>query len=393
MASAATAMYAEDYPRRVPAYEAPLFALHKQFSTPITIRRIEVLEREKATFILVHSADGATGFVRTKDIDDFLPILFHKVIPAFINRDARDLESIVDEVYIKNYKWAGQPLWSPVAAVEQAVWDLLGRMKKQPVASLLGGALRKEIPVYLSGSGRETTAEEEVEVYVRGLAETNAKAVKFKIGGRMTRNIDTYPNRTRNLLELARKRMADDIVIYVDANGTYDSAAAIDLGKWMTSFKIAFFEEPCPWEEVSETKRVADALDMPIAGGECDSSLWKFSDMIERRVLDIIQPDLNYCGGIIRASRVARMAAKANMLITPHNTEIDAAGVKMLNFAAATPNIGPYMEFPHREQLKPASWYTPNLKILNGKLAVPTGPGLGVDFDPDYLKQARRLES
>ena len=393
LASGASLVWAQDFPRRVPEYEAPLFHLHTQFSTPIRIAKAEYLERDKAGFLRVTSADGATGTIRTKDIDDFLPILFHRVFPAFIGRDARDLESIVDDVYIKNYKWAGQPFWSPVAAVEQATWDLLGRIAKKPVAALMGASPRKQIPVYLSGSGRETTAVEEVDIYVRGLAETGAKAVKFKIGGRMTRNIDATPGRTRKMLELARKRMGDQIVIYVDANGTYDAAAAIEVGKWMTDLKIAFFEEPCPWEEVSETKRVADSLAMPIAGGECDSSLWRFQDMINRRVVDIIQPDLNYCGGLIRAARIARMAAKVNMQIVPHNTQIDAAGSKMLNFAAAIPNIGPYMEFPHREQPKPASWYTPNLRIVNGLLPVPTGPGLGVDFDPGYLKQARLVEA
>ena len=132
---------------------------------------------------------------------------------------------------------------------------------------------------------------------------------------------------------------------------------------------------------------------MPIAGGECDSSLWKFQDMLNRRVLDIIQPDLNYCGGIIRAARIARMAAKAKIPIVPHNTQIDAAGAKILQFAAAIPNIGAYMEFPHREIPKPAAWYTPNFSIRNGSIPVPTTPGLGIEFDPAYLKAARRVES
>lgn len=383
---------AQDFPRRTPEYEAPLFDLEKQFGTPVKIERIELLERDKATFVRAYSG-GVVGTVRTKDIEDFFPILLNKVIPAFVGRDARELETLVDEVYIKNYKWAGQPFWSPVAAVEQAAWDLLGRVAKKPVHALMGGAKRKQVDVYLSGSGRETTAEEEVAVYVRGLQETGAKAVKFKIGGRMGRNVDQYPGRTRKMLELARKKMGDGVVIYVDANGGYDAEAAIAMGRWMKDLNIAFFEEPCPWEEVSETKKVADALEMPVAGGECDSSLWKFQDMIERRVVDIIQPDLNYCGGLIRAARVARMAAKRGMKITPHNTQIDAGGVKMLNFAAAVENIGPYMEFPHRGLPKLPSWYTPYLVIRGGKLPVPMGDGLGVEFDPDYLKQARRLGS
>lgn len=393
LASGGSSVLSQDFPRRAPAYEAPLFNLHARFASPVKIAKVEVFERGKATFVRVEASDGAFGIVRTKDIDDFIPILLRRVIPAFLGRDARDLETIVDDVYVANYKWAGQPLWSPVASVEHATWDLLGRIAKQPVAALLGGVKRKEIPVYLSGSGRETTVEEEVEVYVRGLAETGAKAVKFKIGGRMTRNVDAYPGRTRKLLELARKRMGDRTIIYVDANGTYDADSAIQLAPMLADLKIAFFEEPCPWEEVSETKRVADALEMPIAGGECDSSLWKFQDMIERRVLDIIQPDLNYCGGIIRASRIARMAAKAKMTIVPHNTQIDAAGAKMLQFAAATANIGTYMEFPHRAIPKVADWYTPNFTIKNGVIAVPISPGLGVDFDPGYLKAAKRIDS
>lgn len=390
---ASTALAQEDFPRRVPAYESPLFRLPQQIRQPVKVKRIELLSAGKATFVRAESTDGVFGMVRTKEIDDFVPILLRRVIPAFTGQDARNLESLVDDVYIKNYKIAGQPFWSPVAAVEHALWDLLGRTAGKPVYELMGGKKRSEIPVYLSGSAREATAEEEVDVYVRGLEETGAKAVKFKIGGRMTRNLDAYPGRTRKLLELARKRMGDKIILYVDANRTYDTDSAIALAPWLRSLKIAFFEEPCPWEEVSETKKVADALDMPIAGGECDSSLWKFNDMITRRVVDIIQPDLNYCGGIIRAARIARMAAQSNMTIVPHNTQIDAAAAKMMQFAAAIPNIGPYMEFPHREQPKPESWYTPNFRIKDGVIAVPTGPGLGVEFDSAYVSRLRRMES
>lgn len=382
----------QDYPRRVPAYEAPMFDLHKKLASPVKIASIEYLAKGKSTFVRVTSSDGVSGLVRTKEIEDFLPILQRRVIPAFIGKDARDLESLIDAVYIPHYKIAGQTFWSPVAAVEHAIWDLLGRTAKKPVYELMNGLKRKEIPVYLSGSGRETTAEEEVDVYVRGLAETNTKAVKFKIGGRMSRNVDTYPGRTRKMMELARKRMGDDVAIYVDANGSYDAESGIATGKWLAGLGVKFFEEPCPWEEVSETKRVADALEMQIAGGEQENSLWKIQDMIQRRVVDIIQPDINYCGGLIRASRVARMAAAVGMKIVPHNTQTDSAACKILQFAATTDNIGIHMEFPHRGIPKPESWYTPNFRVKDGKVPVPTGPGLGVEFDPGYVAQLRKVE-
>jgi len=381
----------KDFPRIVPAYEAPLFSLHKQFRAPVKIASVEYLRNGKSTFVRAMSTDGVSGIVRTKDIDDFTPILLRRVIPAFVGKDARDLETLVDEVYIKHYKLAGQPFWSPVAAVEQALWDMLGRTAKKPVAELMGGMVRKQIPVYLSGSGRETTAEEEVDVYVRGVAETGTKAVKFKIGGRMSRNLDAYPGRTNKMVELARKRLGDDVVLYADANGSYDAKHGIEVGRMLQGLGFRFYEEPCPWEEVSETKRVADALEMPVAGGEQDSSLWKVQDMIDRRVVDIIQPDLNYCGGMVRAARIARMARATKMTIVPHNTQTDAAACKMIQFAAAVPNIGVHMEFPYRGKPKAESWYTPNFVIRNGMVDVPATPGLGVEFDAGYVAKCERV--
>lgn len=375
-----------------PEWEQPLFALHKVSTTPVKIKSIEVLQKGKDYFIRSTSTDGAQGFVLAKDpIQDYLPILQRRVIPFFLGKDARDLETLIDGVYTANYKLAGQAFWLPVASVEQSLWDMLGRIAKKPVAELMGGVKRREIPVYLSGSGRELTAEEEVAVYVRGVEATNAKAVKFKIGGRMSRNKDAYPGRTETMMKLARKRLGDNVIIHADANGSYDAKMAIEVGRMLQDLKCGFFEEPCPWEEISETKKVADALDIKIAVGEQDASLWRFQWMLETGVMQIVQPDLNYNGGFIRAARVARMARKFGAPITPHNTQTGASGFKILQFAAAIPNAGDHMEYPWRNPPKPESWYTPNLVIKDGKIALPAGPGLGVDFDPAYLASAKPL--
>ncbi|MDZ4801160.1 MAG: mandelate racemase/muconate lactonizing enzyme family protein [Bryobacteraceae bacterium] len=376
----------------VPEWEKPLFDLRKVSSSPVRVKSIDVLQNGKNYFVRALSADGATGITIAKDpIEVLLPILKHKVAPAFIGKDARDLESLIDDVYVKNYKLAGQALWLPVSCVEQALLDMLGRTAKKPVGQILGGQLRKEIPVYLSGSARELTAEQEVDIYVRGVEATGAKAVKFKIGGRMSRNADAYPGRTEKLLTLARKRLGDNIILYADANGSYDAKKAIEMGRMLQDLKFQFFEEPCPWEEVSETKKVADTLDIPIAFGEQNSSLWAFDWMMSTGVMEIAQPDLNYNGGFIRALRVARIARKHKGVITPHNTQTGAAGAKVLQFASCCPNPGPYMEYPWREPEKPASWYSPNLFIRNGKIAVPDGPGLGIDYDPACIAAAKPI--
>ena len=381
---------ASDMGAEILEYRKPVFNLHKFFDAPVKIASIELLQAHGQFFLRTRSADGAEGVIQTKDVVDYIQILAHRVMPHFLGKDARDLEHLVDEVYAtnSNYKLAGQEFWCPVAYIEQSLFDLMGKALKKPAGELMGGVLRKDIPVYLSGSGRDTTAEEEVDVYVREVARTGAKAVKFKIGGRMSDNRDAYPERTNKLLDLAQKRLADKVTLMADANGSYDAENAIEIGKRLQEMKYLWFEEPCPWEELSETKKVADALDMKVAFGEQDSSLWLFQWMIDNRVMDVVQPDLNYNGGFIRAAKVARMARKVGMWICPHDTQTGAASVNVLQFAATTPNIGPWMEYVSRKPPKKESWYSPNFDIKDGVIPVPAGPGMGLEFDPDFLKNA-----
>src|ERR1051325_4041246 len=187
---------ADDRDSAIPEYQKPVFNLKKFLPGPGKIASIELLQSGKNYFVRTRSTDGVEGVVMTKDMEDFIPILLRRVIPQFVGKDARDLENLVDEVYIAHYKMSGQAFWCPVAYVEQSLFDLLGKTARKTAAELMGGVLRKEIPVYLSGPGRDTTAEEEVDVYVRGVEQTGAKAVKFKIGGRMSDNRDAAPGRT-----------------------------------------------------------------------------------------------------------------------------------------------------------------------------------------------------
>lgn len=375
----------------IPDYEKPLFNLQQQIPDPVIIKSIELLQRGSKYFVRIRTESGDAGIINTKQIKHFIPIFKDLVAPRFIGKDARDIESLVDQVYVKNYKLAGQSLWCPLAYIEQSIFDLLGQIAGKPAGELMGGRIREEIPVYLSGSGRDLSAEEEVDIYVRGVEETGAGAVKFKIGGRMSRNADAYPGRTKKLLELARKRLGDDILLFADANGSYDAAHAIEMGRMLESLDFRFFEEPCPWQEYSETQKTTAALDIPIACGEQDSSLWQFKWMMENKVMDIVQCDLNYNGGLTRAARVARMAENIGMSIIPHNTQTGVSSVNILQFASRTPNLGDHIEYPWRKPQKEESWYAPNFMIKDGLLSIPDGPGMGVEIDPDYLSEAEIL--
>ena len=159
----------------------------------------------------------------------------------------------------------------------------------------------------------------------------------------------------------------------------------------MESLGYDFFEEPCPYEELSDTQAVAKALRIPVAFGEQNYSLWQFQWMLQNGVMSIVQPDINYNGGLIRAKRVARIAADLGQTIVPHNTQTGATSVNIVQFASCTKNATPFMEYPWRAPQTAPTWYQPDFKIVDGKLRVPETPGMGLEIDSDYLQGATVL--
>jgi L-alanine-DL-glutamate epimerase-like enolase superfamily enzyme len=363
--------------------------LHGVFSTPVLIDAIDVLRWRGRDFVRVRSRDGADGIASTNGRPYLWPILKTLIAPYFVGRDARDLAALVDGVYVyrSNYKLAGLALWNCVAHVEFAVLDMLGKIAGQPVCALLGDVLRREIPIYMSSMRRDTTPEEEVSSLEGRLAETGARAVKVKIGGRMSDNADAAPGRTERLVSLARARLGDDVTIYVDANGSYDAETAIEVGRMLEAHGVALYEEPCPWEAYRWTQRTAAALDVTVAGGEQDSSLRRFQWMIDEHVVDHVQPDVAYVGGLLRALRVAEIAGRAGMLVTPHCSKADPNSAYMLHFAAVAPNLGPFQEYNARP-VTARWWNAPSFLVRDGVLPVPTEPGLGVQYDPALWREA-----
>jgi L-alanine-DL-glutamate epimerase-like enolase superfamily enzyme len=258
------------------------------------------------------------------------------------------------------------------------------------VYALLGKPVRTQVPVYLSSLTRETTPEQEAGDLAQKLAQTGAKAVKIKVGGRM-RNTHEDEKRTRALLPQLRKVLGNQITLYADANSSYTVEEGISVGQFLEAHDVAIFEEPCPWEDYEANRRVAAALQkIKVAGGEQDSSVYRFRDIIHNRVYDVVQPDLFYNGGIIRGYRVGQLAAKAGMGIAPHSPKADPLEAPFLHLAAVLSNLEGFQEYPARPAKQPA-WYTPHLLVKDGKLPVPPGPGLGIAYDEAVWKKAVKV--
>ncbi|UCG46402.1 MAG: mandelate racemase/muconate lactonizing enzyme family protein [Phycisphaerales bacterium] len=357
---------------------------------PIVIRSLELLRVKNEFFVRVRSKDGAEGVAVTNSRAEYLHPIFNRLVkPYFIGKDARDLEKHLFEVYRyrSNYKLQGLALWCPVAWVEFAVLDMIGRIAGRPIGHLLGGVVRREVPFYVASGRRDTTAEQETEYLAGLIRETGARAVKFRVGGRMSRNADSIPGRTEALIPLARKKLGDEVAIHADANSSYDPPKAIEVGRMLEDIGAVYFEEPCPFDHLEDTKRVADALTIPVAGGEQEYSVRRFRWAIHNRGLDIVQPDLQYYGGLIRSTRVARMAAVAKIPTTVHISG-GFGFVYMLHFASCTPDIGRYQEYKKGAE-KYAGLFDPPLRISNGAISVPDGPGVGIVDIAGLLKGSK----
>jgi L-alanine-DL-glutamate epimerase-like enolase superfamily enzyme len=281
----------------------------------------------------------------------------------------------------------GLALWCCVAWVERSILDLLGRTANKHVSAFFGGRVREQVPIYVASGNRDTTPEEEVRILEKRISETGARAVKFKVGGRMSRNRDSMANRSEGLIELSRKVLGVGVTIQADANGSYDVPKAIEIGKRLEGINAYLFEEPCPFDHLDETKKVADALTIPISGGEQESSEYRFAWMLRHNAVQIVQPDLHYYGGYIRATRVARMAAAVNVPITAHISSGDTGYADMANFFSFTPTMGKFQELKQGIE-KTGQLFDPPITLRDGFLTIPTGPGLGMTHAEELARKA-----
>jgi L-alanine-DL-glutamate epimerase-like enolase superfamily enzyme len=362
------------------------------FKQPVKIASLELLKNDRSYLVRARSTDGVMGFSEAHSavMGAAYPILIKKVAPTFIGRDARELEPLLREVYLaqSNYKWQGLPFWVSVAAVEIAILDMLGKTVNKPLGELFGPIAHRNISVYRATGNRGNAPEAEIAYLQKIVAETGAGAIKFRLGARM-RYDDASTKRDHELIKLTRKTFGDNFTIYADANGSYDVPMAIKIGRMMEEYKLGFFEEPVPFDYYEETKKIADTLTIPIALGEEEMSLRQFRYIIERDVAQVIQPDLMYFGGFIRSLKVARMAAVANKDCTLHMSGGGLGYLYVAHFASVVKNCGAHQEYKGEDDTLPVSCESSSLKSEKGLLKVPTGPGLGVQIDPAFLKQAQ----
>ena len=384
-----------DYSKLDEVLAQPVFK-RELFAVPVIIETLELLRFKNNFICRVRSTDGAEGISvgNNAQLESVWPIFNVRLQPFFLGKDVRDLENLFEELYVykSNYKLQNLAMWVPWATIEFAILDMLGKMVNKSIGELIGEIHNPEIAVYQANNYRGKSAEESIELIKEHVAKSQAKAVKFKVGGRMSKNADYPAGRTEKLIPLVRKAFGDEMTIYADSNGSYDAKEAIRIGKIVEEYKYDFYEEPVRFDWYQETKEVTEALNIPIAGGEQEPSMRNFRWLIGNRALDIVQPDMFYFGGMIRSVKVARMADAYGMPCVPHISGSGLGYLYMMHFVSAIPNAGPFHEFKGFNNRIPLECATSDLESIDGIVTVPTGPGLGVDIDLDFIAKHEVLK-
>jgi L-alanine-DL-glutamate epimerase-like enolase superfamily enzyme len=362
------------------------------FTTPVIIDSLDLLRFGKRFLCRVRSKDGAVGIsIAHGGMSSLYHIFLGRLQPYFIGQDARELDLILEKVYFYgfNFRYNGISLGLPLATIEFAILDMLGKIANKSMGQLIGDIHNTEVPIYVATEFRELPLEEHFERIKQAVAKYDAKALKIKVGYMYSETTDIHypgvPGKSEKLIPLVREYYGDAWSLYADSNSYYDVDGAIRIGKILEENKYGYFEEPVMYDHFEDIKAVADALTMPIANGEQDQSFTNFRWLIAHDGIDIVQPDNFYFGGFIRGMKVARMAEAFGKTIVPHMSGLGY--LYNIQFVSACPNAGPHHEFKGLDSDVPFECPTSPLKVINGKIKVPTGPGLGINIDPDFIKK------
>ncbi|SEL91977.1 galactonate dehydratase [Nonomuraea pusilla] len=258
-----------------------------------------------------------------------------------------------------------------LAAVDIALWDLTGRLTGRSVASLLGGAFRETVPVYVSGLPRPTDPERAE--LAREWAAKGATMVKLHLGHGVEEDLATYDAVAASGLRVA-----------VDAHWVYDVPQAVRLARGLAERGALFLEAPLAPEDVEGHRELVRRADLPIAVGETLRNRYEFAHWLGRRAVGLAQPDVGRTG-ITELMSIAELAAAHHVRVAPHHsTGLGVALAAGVHVSAALGNLA-YFEYQPTTCEAAGSILTAPLPGDATGFPVPAGPGLGVDVDPGAL--------
>jgi len=308
--------------------------------------------------------------------------------PLILNRDPRDVEQLVRIMRKQSFWRLGAIGMSALSSIEIALWDILGKHLGQPVWRLLGGKVRNRVKVYTHlglGDMRAVYESTEMEPLVQRAAEVLQKGYRAlkAVFIPYTNYHAPLPDvdKVGRLMEALRKQLGTEVEIMVDFHGRPASVgAALAYIRALEPGRPMFVEEVLPPGDTLGLQKIASQTSVPLACGERLIERSEFEELFRLRAIDIAQPDICHCGGLLETKKIAAMAETAGIGVAPHNPLGPIAGVAALHFAVSTPN-----HVIQEEMVGAVPWYDDvargPIQLRDGHWQVPEGAGLGVEVD------------
>ncbi|HEY9435352.1 MAG TPA: galactonate dehydratase [Blastocatellia bacterium] len=346
----------------------------------VRITRLETfLVKPRWLFLKVHTNAGVVGLGEpiVEGRAQTCAAAVKEIEPYLVGKDPRAVVHHWQAIYRHAFYRGGPVLTSALSGIDQALWDIKGKLLGVPVYELLGGPTRQRIRVYAHAGTPELIRERKAQGF------TAFKTGPARLNGRYARAIENKAWIENAVAQFARLReiVGKDGDIGIDFHGAVPPATAKILMKELEQFQPFFYEEIINCQNVDLMAELAKTTHIPIATGERDFTKWGFRQILEKGAATILQPDLCHAGGITEVRLIAGMAEAYYASIAPHNPLGPISLASGLQIAASIPN------FLCQEQVSLGEGYLKNpFKVRDGYVDLPTGPGLGIELDEEAMK-------
>ncbi len=337
------------------------------------------------TLVIVHTDEGVSGVGSAYNSDHLVKAALSMLEPLYLDENALEPERVTEKLHQHTFTIGrGGATTHAISAIDTALWDILGKVTGHPVGRLLGGRYRERVLPYAS------ILMDEPAVMTDSLRELRSQGFRaFKIGwgpfGRRDGRTDEA------LVRAARETVGAEARLMVDAGGSDgfwqgDFKWALRTAHMLEAYQVDWFEEALRPDALEDFAALRRRSPVPIAGGEALTRRQSFTPFLRAGAFDIVQPDITKAGGISEVRRIGWMAQELGCRLIPHgwNTAVGLAADLHLSSALPDTDLIEYKTgSAYIDELATTSWELDQ----DGMLAVPKGPGLGIDLDPEALKR------
>lgn len=351
---------------------------------------------QKALFVKIETDAGISGWGEGDHEETAIigKIVTEMMAPALVGHDPFDTERHWTEMFFGGFE-GGSTGFVPgaVAGVDNALWDLKGRLMDLPASKLMGGNGLEKVAVYGSYGRRKKggfkTPEEMAEEGLK-FVEQGYKTIKARM---QLYDRDRNPPFafTYDCIRAVRKAIGDEVDLFVDFNNGYTAGKAIELGlKLYEHFNVRAIEEPVSSMDYPGLRQVVEALPCDVNAGEHEYNKWQFRDLITIGNPDCLNLDVIKCAGLTECRKIAAMGHAFEKEIMVHNTRPTLATAASLNLLGSIPNFAKVQEYSgNRLEMGLASLFQTSLKFEEGFLYIPTGPGLGLEVNEKEMEKQK----